>query len=50
MVTSSRAEFIHLKPRQNDYENANRLSRHLAMKLKQTEHLSSIDVIRDNKQ
>lgn len=48
-VTSSGAEFIHLKARQNDYENADRPSRHLAMKLTQTEHLSSIDVIRNSK-
>lgn len=49
MVTSSRAEFIHLNLRQNYYENAARPSRHLEINWSKLEHLSSIDVIRNSK-
>ena len=44
---NAQAEFIHLKTRQKHYEYAERPSRLLALKLKQSEQLASIDCIKN---
>lgn len=45
-LSSVQVEFLHLKTRQKHYEFAERPSRLLALKLKQSEHLASIDCVR----
>lgn len=45
-LSTSKAELIHLRPHQHSYESAEKPSRLLALRLKQSEQLVSIDVIK----
>ncbi len=46
-LTTAQAKFLHLKTRQKHYEFAEQPSKLLALKLKRSEHLASIDSFKD---
>ena len=46
-LTTAHAEFLHLKTRQKYYEYSERPSKLLALKLKQSEHIASINCIKN---